>query len=86
MYQTIQEAELYDLNKSLIPNKIQALEVVRARDDVYKGLLIVSPIIKEGSVYKNPSLFLILSKQFVKQKSKFKYCPIHFIPFWLQVV
>ena len=32
MYQTIQEAELYDLNKSLIPNKIQAsLEVVRAR-------------------------------------------------------
>jgi hypothetical protein len=38
MYQTIQEAELYDLNKSLIPNKIQAsLEVVRARDD-YKGL------------------------------------------------
>lgn len=52
LYQNLPESELYDLNKSLIPNKIQAsLEVVRARDD-YKGLLIVSPIIKEGSVYK----------------------------------
>ena len=31
-YQTINESELYDLNKSLLPNKIQAsLEVVRAR-------------------------------------------------------
>ena len=52
IYQTMTESELFDLNKSLIPNKIQAsLEVVRARDD-YKGLLIVSPIIKEGNIYK----------------------------------
>ena len=51
-YQTINESELYDLNKSLLPNKIQAsLEVVRARDD-YKGVLIFNPIIKEGNVYK----------------------------------
>ena len=51
-YQTINESELYDLNKSLLPNKIQAsLEVVRARDD-YKGILIFSPIIKEGGVFK----------------------------------
>ncbi len=52
LYQNLSESELYDLNKAQIPNKIQAsLEVVRARDD-YKGLLIVSPIIKEGGVYK----------------------------------
>ncbi|MCW1147965.1 type IX secretion system sortase PorU [Flavobacterium lacisediminis] len=52
IYQTMTESELFDLNKSLIPNKIQAsLEVVRARDD-YKGLLIVSPIIKEANIYK----------------------------------
>ena len=51
-YQTINESELYDLNKSLLPNKIQAsLEVVRARDD-YKGILIFSPIIKEGGIFK----------------------------------
>ena len=51
-YQTINESELYDLNKSLLPNKIQAsLEVVCARDD-YKGILIFSPIIKEGGVFK----------------------------------
>lgn len=51
-YQTINESELYDLNKSLLLNKVQAsLEVVRARDD-YKGVLIFNPIIKEGNVYK----------------------------------
>ncbi|MFN7044992.1 MAG: type IX secretion system sortase PorU [Flavobacterium sp.] len=52
VYKTINESELYDLNKSLIPNKIQvSLEVVRARDD-YKGVLILNPIIKEGNIYK----------------------------------
>lgn len=52
LYQNISESELYDLNKSLIPNKFQSsLEVVRARDE-YKGILIVSPIVKEGNVYK----------------------------------
>ncbi|RAK22820.1 peptidase C25-like protein [Flavobacterium aquaticum] len=51
-YQTINESELYDLNKTLIPLKIDAkLEIVRARD-VYKGVLVLNPIIKEGSVYK----------------------------------
>lgn len=51
-YQTINESELYDLNKGLIPTKIEAyLEVVRARDD-FKGLLLVSPIIREGNIYK----------------------------------
>ncbi|TXI68073.1 MAG: type IX secretion system sortase PorU [Flavobacterium sp.] len=51
-YQTINEFELYDLNKTLIPLKIDAkLEIVRARD-VYKGVLVLNPIIKEGSVYK----------------------------------
>lgn len=51
-YQTIPETQLYDLNKSLIPNKIESsLEVVRVRDD-YKGLLIVSPIVKEGNTFK----------------------------------
>jgi hypothetical protein len=51
-FQTISEADLYDLNKILIPNSIDAkLEIVRARDD-YKGLISVNPIIKEGNVYK----------------------------------
>jgi hypothetical protein len=52
VYQTIPENQIYDLDKNLIPNKIEAvLEVVRARDD-YRGILIVSPIIKEGNSYK----------------------------------
>jgi hypothetical protein len=51
-YRTINESELYDLNKTLIPLKIDAkLEIVRARDS-YKGVLVLNPIIKEGSVYK----------------------------------
>lgn len=51
-YQTINESELYDLNKTLIPNKLDAkLEIALARD-VYKGVLILNPIVKEGNVYK----------------------------------
>ena len=52
VYQTISELELYDLNKNLIPNSIEAsLEVVTARAD-YFGILILNPIIKEGTKYK----------------------------------
>ena len=52
VYQTISELELYDLNKNLIPNSIEAfLEVVTARAD-YFGILILNPIIKEGTIYK----------------------------------
>jgi len=52
VYQSINAADLYDLDLSVIPNKLLAtLEVVRARED-YKGLLILSPIIKVGNDYK----------------------------------
>lgn len=56
-YQNISDADLHDLNKSIIPNKIQSsLEVVRARDE-YKGVLTLSPIIKDGGVYKKVTSF-----------------------------
>ena len=52
VYQSINAADLYDLDLSVIPNKLLAtLEVVRVRED-YKGLLILSPIIKVGNDYK----------------------------------
>ena len=52
VYQSINAADLYDLDLSVIPNKLLAtLEVVRIRED-YKGLLILSPIIKVGNDYK----------------------------------
>jgi hypothetical protein len=52
VYQTISELELYDLNKNLIPNSIEAsIEVVTARAD-YFGILILNPVIKEGTNYK----------------------------------
>jgi hypothetical protein len=52
VYQSINVADLHDLDLSVIPNKVLAtLEVVRARED-YKGLLILSPIIKVGNDYK----------------------------------
>lgn len=52
VYQSINAADLYDLDLSVIPNKLLAtLEIVRVRED-YKGLLILSPIIKVGNDYK----------------------------------
>lgn len=52
VYQSINAADLHDLDLSVIPNKVLAtLEVVRVRED-YKGLLILSPIIKVGNDYK----------------------------------
>lgn len=69
-YQTINESELYDLNKALIPNKIQAsLEVVRARED-YKGVLILNPIIKEGNVYKKVVSFTYSFQNSISNRSQ----------------
>jgi hypothetical protein len=57
VYQNISVTELYDLNKDLIPNSIQAsLEVVNARED-YLGVLVLNPIIKEGAIYKKVMSF-----------------------------
>ncbi|MCL9770795.1 type IX secretion system sortase PorU [Flavobacterium sp. HXWNR69] len=51
-FQTISETDLYDLNKKLIPTTINAkLEIHNTRNTT-KGLLILSPIIKEGNIYK----------------------------------
>lgn len=50
--QTISDSELYDLKKSEIPNKLNAsLQVVRARNQ-NKGLITISPIIKQGEEFK----------------------------------
>ncbi|MDP5002191.1 MAG: type IX secretion system sortase PorU, partial [Flavobacterium sp.] len=57
VYQNISVLELYDLNKDLIPNSIQAsIEVVNARED-YLGVLVLNPIIKEGAIYKKVMSF-----------------------------
>ena len=51
-FQTLSEAELYDLDKSLVSKNIDAkLEIHRVNDNL-RGLLILNPIIKEGNVYK----------------------------------
>lgn len=52
IWETITEADLYDLDKSNIPSQLEAtIETVTARNDFYTTLLF-SPIIKEGSIYK----------------------------------
>lgn len=52
IYEAISDSEIYDLDKNLIPNRVIAsLEVARARDD-YKGVLKVSPIVKDSNGYK----------------------------------
>lgn len=51
-FETISESELYDLDKSLISDNIQAkLEIVNARNEIL-GLISLNPIIKDGTTYK----------------------------------
>lgn len=51
-FETISESELYDLDKSLISDNIQAkLEIVNARNEIL-GLISLNPIIKDGTIYK----------------------------------
>lgn len=51
-FETISESELYDLDKSLISDNIQAkLEIVNARNEIL-GLINLNPIIKDGTTYK----------------------------------
>lgn len=51
-FEAISDSELYDLNKSLISDNIQAtLEVVNARSEIL-GLIKLNPIVKDGSAYK----------------------------------
>lgn len=51
-FETISESGLYDLDKSLISDNIQAkLEIVNARNEIL-GLISLNPIIKDGTTYK----------------------------------
>jgi hypothetical protein len=69
VYQSINAADLHDLDLSVIPNKVLAtLEVVRARED-YKGLLILSPIIKVGNDYKKVVSFSYTFKNSVLNRN-----------------
>ena len=59
-FEAISDSELYDLNKSLISDNIQAtLEVVNARSEIL-GLIKLNPIVKDGSAYKKLFRLLIV--------------------------